>query len=281
MHKIFVFAHYEEAESWIKTFPVQHLLFSLKNIQYLQSKNQEYSFIITGQGFYAMSVALSVFFQKYPTLKDSAVCFNIGIAGSYTLPLYEVFCASKITNYHTQKSFYPDIFYDAPFTELISIEFPASQKIMKQFPSAAFDMEAYSFAHTLKYFVKNHQIHCIKFISDHDGYIHDIDELMNKYHQKTSYILQIIEKIENKLQKYFSSHINHSEWHEEIRRIAHYMRLTHSQTQMLFKLSQFYIQHHSIEELMQILNQTHHIQILSKHQRNQYFQHIINQLSHV
>lgn len=281
MSKLFLFAYPQEAEPFLKHYDAKHL-FHLKNIQYLFSETHNVYFIITGSENSSVSVALSIFFEKYTNLKNNITCFNIGIAGSFQKPLYHIFYASKITNYHNLKSFYPEVFIKSDYAELMSIQFPADKKIMSQYPHHLFDMEGYTFATTAKYFVKNHQIHFIKFISDNDGQIKNSFELLDEYEKQTPSFIDIINTISREIEKFFyrDTHqiINAEEY---INKISDNLSLTYSQKQQLLKSSFFFLRNNPLENLKSVFREFENNTISSKQQRNKYFQSILKTLYNV
>jgi len=278
--KLFVFAHFEEAQPFLNTFPSK-LHFQLKTIQCYHSEENNVYILITGSGFFNISVALSVFFERYAYLKKDILTFNIGIAGSFNKDLYQVFYISKITNYHTLHSFYPDVFIPFPIAELVSIEFPANKKIMAAYPDALFDMEGYAFATASKFFLKNHQIHCIKFVSDNDGCIQDMDELLNRYELSANSMLSMVQQIEKEVQAYFKEEEN---FDEEVQNIvskwSEKLHLTHSQKIQLHKALMYCKQHNKNIDFIHSLN-FGDTKKISKHKRNKYFQNILKQLYYV
>ncbi len=279
--KLFVFAYPEEAQVYLNHFPAKSL-FQLKNIHCLINEKEQVYVLITGSGFENVSVAISVFFERYTHLRENILCFNIGIAGSYGQPLYSVFYASKITNYHTLKSFYPDVFIKTSMAELMSILFPANEKIMKHYPDALFDMEAYAFANTCRYFVKNHQIHCLKFVSDKDGKISDMFQLLEHYDNKSTEILYIVHQIEQQVEQFFKYNNTKIIYDTTIAQtFSQKMRLTFSQQNQLNKAIRYYLHQHSKDSLETIFQSVMHTEIQSKQERNQVFQQILNQLYNV
>ncbi|GIV27201.1 MAG: hypothetical protein KatS3mg027_1015 [Bacteroidia bacterium] len=278
--KLFVFAYSEEAQPFLAIYPSK-TLFQLKNIQCLLNEKENIYTLIAGSGFENVVVALSVFFERFHHLKNNIICFNIGIAGSYGKSLYSIHYASKITNYHTLKSFYPDIFIKTAMSELISISFPADRKIMKQYPEALFDMEAYSYATTCRYFVKNHQIHCIKFVSDNDGKISDMFYLLEQYENKTKDILNLVQQVEQKVEKFFTYKISKNIDTSFLQEFSRKMHLTFSQQNQLNKAIQFYLHQHTNEDIENILNSDLSAEITSKKERNQHFQQLLNKLYNV
>lgn len=279
--KLFVFAYPEEAQVYLNHFPSKPL-FQLKNIQCLINEKEQVYSLITGSGFENVVVAISVFFERCNHLRKNILCFNIGIAGSYGQPLYSVFYASKITNYHTLKSFYPDVFLKTSTAELMSILFPANEEIMKHYSNALFDMEAYAFANTCRYFVKNHQIHCLKFVSDKDGKISDMFQLLEQYENKATEILSIIHLIEQHVEKFFTTNNPSKNFDTTIQQeLSQKLRLTFSQQHQLNKAIQYYLHHYSKDSLETIFQSVMNTEIQSKQERNQVFQQILKQLYNV
>lgn len=275
--KLFVFAHYSEAEPFLKNFSPKHL-FDIKNIQFLQSEKHNIYFLISGMGSIQTSVAISIFFEKFAFLKNNILCFNIGIAGSFNQPLHSIFYASKISNYHHGKIFYPDIFINTRYAELISIEFPADKKIMQPYPQSLFDMEGFAFASALKFFVQNHQIHCIKFISDNDGIIKDTERMMESYYLQSAHIIDWINTISHIHQKYFQKHNEFS----IIEEITQKLSATESQKQQLKKAAMFYIQHSSdINQLKKIIEHSGIDSSKTKPLKNKIFREVLNTLYNV
>ncbi|MEW6773665.1 MAG: hypothetical protein AB1304_06685 [Bacteroidota bacterium] len=277
--KLLVFAYPQEAESFLKFYNTT-FLFHLKHIQYHFSEQNNTYIIICESGSINTSVALSIFFEKFSSLKNNILCFNIGIAGSYTLPLYQIFLASKVTNYHHLKSFYPDIFIKTNYAPLMSIEFPANADIMKLYSQYMFDMEAWTFVNTLKFFVKNHQIHCIKFISDNNGQIEDIYQFMQVYQNKSEEIIHIINQIALEYEKHLTIHSNTNKFF--IQKIISNLPLTQSQQIQLSKALHYALTHQLSEQ--QIRDIIHHYNFKSikhKREKNQIFKNLLNHLYNV
>lgn len=279
--KLIVFAYLEEAQPFIDYYSCVHL-FQLKNIQYLFSEKYNTYIIITGGGFFATSVAISVFFERYNKLNTNIICLNIGIAGSYKLPLYQVFYASKVMNYHNHKCFYPDIFIQTNYAELMSIEFPATKEIMQIYPNYMFDMEAYAFVSAVRYFVSNHFIHCIKFISDHNGLISNMYEMSEAYKHSSQQILALINVI---VEKTFTSSLSKQKEifidEKTITDITKCYHLTYSQQETLRKALKYYLYYHSKQELHTLLQKFLNIEIKYKHERNTVFDKLLNALYNV
>ncbi|GAB4451808.1 MAG: hypothetical protein OHK0036_12640 [Bacteroidia bacterium] len=277
--KLLVFAYPQEAEPFQKFYNTT-FLFHLKHIQYYYSEQNNTYIIVCESGSINTSVALSVFFERFASLKNNILCFNVGIAGSYTLPLFEIFLASKVTNYHHLKSFSPDIFIKTNYAPLMSIEFPANAKIMKSYPEYMFDMEAWAFVSTLKFFVKNHQIHCIKFISDNNGQIDDIFQLLENYQNQTNKIIGLINQISSEYEKY--QHTSSSSKTEFIQQIITNLPLTQSQQVQLSKALQYAMQHHLNEQQIQnIIQQYNFNSTKHKREKNQIFKNLLNHLYNV
>ncbi len=277
--KLLVFAYPQEAEPFLK-FNNPTFLFHLKHIQYYFSEQNNTYIIICESGSINTSVALSIFFEKFSSLKNNILCFNIGIAGSYTLPLYQIFLASKVTNYHHLKSFYPDIFIKTNYAPLMSIEFPANADIMKSYSEYMFDMEAWAFVSTLKFFVKNHQIHCIKFISDNNGQIDDIFQLLENYQNQTEKMIDLINNITSDYQKH--QNISSSSKTEFIQQIITNLPLTQSQQVQLSKALQYAVQHNLNEQQIQnIIQQYNFTSTKHKKEKNQIFKNLLNHLYNV
>jgi hypothetical protein len=277
--KLLVFAYPQEAEFFIRYFNAKHF-YQLKNIQCLFSEKDKIYILITGSGSIAVSVAISSFFERNEELKNSTVCFNIGIAGSYSKPLYEVFYASKITNYHNLKSFYPDIFISAKYSEIMSIEFPANKEIMQEYPDAMFDMESFAFANTAKYYVENHCIHCIKFISDNDGTIKDMFELIQQYENKCNEIINLLNSISVIINKYFQQNKNEN-LSKKIDALCKQLPLTFAQQQQLIKASHYFVQKNSFEKLIQITSKYNFDSVLIKKEKNLLFKNLLKELYNV
>lgn len=281
--RLFVFAYPEESAPYTQYFSPKHL-FQIKNIQCSYSEKYQSYILVAGSGSIHISVALSVFFEKFSHLKNEIVCFNIGIAGSYKKPLHQIFYASKIVNYHNEKTFYPDIFVKHPMAELVSIEFPADKKIMSAYPDAMFDMEGFAFANTLKFFAHNHQIHCIKFISDNDGIIRDIDETMAAYHSKTDEILALTDNITKIIYDFFhtsSEYAENKSYVTEIENIANHLPLTQSQKYQFKKAALFFLKNHHLSDLHKVLSDYSLHAVMSKRERNRAFQSILKTLYNV
>lgn len=278
IYKLFAFAYPQEAQPFIELFSPKHL-FQLKTIQCLYAEKHQIYFLITGSGSINTSVALTAFFERNSGLKDNILCFNIGIAGSRNKQLYTVYLASKISNYHTFQSFYPDIFVKTNYAELITIQFPADKKIMAVYPNAMFDMEGFAYAYTLKFYVQNHQIHCIKFISDNDGSIKNPEELLQVYFCQASTILQIINSITATYTKFFSSkNIIPAELYTFIENLP----FTFSQKIQLKDAALFYLKNnHTISDIYSHFQKYKWNDIKIKKDRNILFEKMIKELYRV
>lgn len=278
MTVLFVFAYYPEALPFIKLYSFK-LIFQLKNIRCWYAGKENMYVLVTGGGSVYTTAAISVFFEKFPSLKKDALCVNIGIAGSFKKPLHQTFYACKISNYHNNKTFYPDVFIKSNMAEVISIEFPANDEIMSAYPDALFDMEAYSFAGTCKLFVENHQIHCFKFVSDNDGVIKDEFEMWQHYEAQSSYILQHIQQIEKTIQSFFQ---NTQDITQELHHIISQLPITQTQKHQLHKAAMFYLSRQSnLNNFNNLLNEHNLSAYKHKSQKNKAFQKLLNILYNV
>jgi hypothetical protein len=272
--KLFVFAHFEEAHPFLNAFPSKSL-FQLKTIQcYFAEENNIY-ILITGQGFFNVSVAISVFFERHPQLKKDILCFNVGIAGSFNKSLYDLFYISKIINYHTLLCFYPDVFIHFPMVELVSIEFPADRTTMSAYPDALFDTEGYAYATACRFFLKNHQIHCIKLVSDNDGCIKDVDELLHHYESTVPSVISVVHQLENEVSSFFKKQNTFEEdIHKIVSKLTETFHLTHSQKEQLHKALIYSKQNNKDLEFIYSFGERK----ISKKERKKHFYQILKRL---
>lgn len=279
MNRVLHFAYFEEAQPFINYYGAERL-FEIKNIQLFFSESHRIYCLISGQGALNTAVATSIFFEKFISDPKKIICFNIGIAGGFNLPLHEIFYITKITNYHHLKSFYPEVYIKSNYAELMSIEFPADENIMMLYPHILFDMEGYAFATSLKYFVQNHQIHCIKFVSDNDGKIADINHLIDIYTKKLKSFIDITDAITNEYEKVCMNKNNHHE--QVLHSYIENMDITFSQKQQLFKALKYALIHNKNISLfindmfVKTLNAT-----VSKHEKKQIINKLISDLYNV
>lgn len=277
--KVFVFATIQEANPLLKQTNFTGVL-QQKNINIYFNENKNTYVIITGIGFISPAVAISIFYKTFVELANNSIVFNVGFAGSYSLPKYSFYLVSKVTNFHTNDSFYPSLLLqpsECNYANLYSIMHVATSDIMKSHKNTLFDMESYAIAKSCQYFIPNHHIHFIKFVSDSTGNFENKSELQENYEKEFANIYLVTDKIYNLINlESTNEKALESDIQKYLDEIQNFMALTKSQTIMLKKaLAYLYNKNLLHDKIKATINYIKSIQPLNKSQRNQAFHKVI------
>ncbi len=157
-----VCAYLKEAKPLIKYFDLKKI-----NDKFSIYENEKISLIISNQGRLNSAIATTYLLS---TRKISNI-INFGIAGSSEFEIGEIFLVNKINN-----KFFPDILISHPFRESEIICF---DEVVESGNYKLVDMESEGFFKAAIKFLKSHQIHLIKIVSDNLVCFRPSDEFMN------------------------------------------------------------------------------------------------------
>lgn len=128
--------------------------------------NQDICLTVTGLGKSAMAAGVA-YSQALLTSVEHPVLVNIGIAGHKRHALGELFLVDKITDFDSQKSYYPPLVFRPPCpTACIQT---VSRPQLDYDVEHLCDMEASAFYETATRFSTGELIHCLKVISDNEA----------------------------------------------------------------------------------------------------------------
>ena len=156
-----VCAYLKEAKSLIKYFDLKKI-----NDKFSIYENEKISLIISNQGRLNSAIATTYLLST----RNISNIINFGIAGSSEFEIGEIFLINKINN-----KFFPDILISHPFRESEIICF---DEVVTGGNYKLVDMESEGFFKAAIKFLKSHQIHLIKVVSDNLVCFRPSDEFM-------------------------------------------------------------------------------------------------------
>ena len=169
-----VCAYLKEAKPLIKYFNLKKI-----NDKFSIYENEKISLIISNQGRLNSAIATTYLLST----RNISNIINFGIAGSSEFEIGEIFLVNKINN-----KFFPDILISHPFRES---EIVCFDEVVESGNYKFVDMESVGFFKAAIKFLKSHQIHLIKIVSDNLVCFQPNDEFMNNL------ITPHLENIEN------------------------------------------------------------------------------------
>ena len=197
-----VCAYLKEAKPLIKYFNLKKI-----NEKFNIYENENISLIISGQGRLNSAIATTYLLSR----RKISNIINFGIAGSSEFKIGEIFLINKIND-----KYFPDILYSHPFRESEIICF---DEVITDGEYKLVDMESEGFFKACVKFLKSHQIHLIKTVSDNlvcfrpsdefmenliNPHLQNIEEFINKLSQNNEIDLSIAEEIAKKYDLSFS-----------------------------------------------------------------------------
>ncbi len=156
-----VCAYLKEAKPLIEYFGLKK-----RNDKFLIYENEKISLIISGQGKLNSAVATTFLLST----REISHIINFGIAGSSEYKIGEIFLVNKIND-----NLFPDILISHPFRESEIICF---DEVVTGGNYKLVDMESEGFFKAAVKFLKSHQIHLIKVVSDNLVCFRPSDEFM-------------------------------------------------------------------------------------------------------
>ena len=156
-----VCAYFKEAKSLIKYFNLKKV-----NDKFSIYENENISLIISGQGKLNSAIATTFLLST----RNISHIINFGIAGSCEYKIGEIFLVNKIND-----KFFPDILISHSFRESEIICF---DEVVTEGDYKLVDMESEGFFLSAIKFLKSHQIHLIKIVSDNLVCFRPSDEFM-------------------------------------------------------------------------------------------------------
>lgn len=212
-------------------------------------------------------------------LQTDVIFTNIGLCGSASKPLYGIYNIVKVTDNTIQKSFYPELTYNAlPLASLITVAMPANAKQLALMPNDLIDMEGYAFCKSASMFVNSAQIQLIKFVSDNGSEHFFNTPWQQHYINATEAILTNVLNYANHIEKLKSEYkfsVNH--W---LAMVQEKLSLTFTQQAQLKDALKFAYNTKGVTFLNEIVSQIP-ADIKQKELKNKWVQNTINKLQHV
>jgi len=177
-----VCAYLKEAKPLIKYFNLKK-----SNDKFQIYENENISLIISDRGSLNSAIATTYLLS----IREINHIINFGIAGSSEYKVGEIFLVNKIN-----ENLFPDILVSHPFRES---EIKCSDKVVTEGNYKLVDMESEGFFKAAIKFLKAHQIHLIKVVSDNLVCFRPSDEFMDEL------IIPHLGKIEEFIKKVSSS----------------------------------------------------------------------------
>ena len=177
-----VCAYLKEAKPLIKYFNLKK-----SNDKFQIYENEKISLIISDRGAINSAIATTYLLST----RNLSNIINFGIAGSSKYRIGEIFLVNKIND-----NLFPDILISHPFRES---EIKCFDKVVTEGNYKLVDMESEGFFKASIKFLKAHQIHLIKIVSDNLVCFRPSDDFMNEL------ITPHLEKIEEFIKKVSSS----------------------------------------------------------------------------
>jgi nucleoside phosphorylase len=158
----FLTAMYYEAEPIISYYKMKKVM-EAKKFQVFKAIDK--LLIISGVGSLKASVAVTYILNSF-NYKEDDIFINIGICGAVNENLCEgqVIMCNKVLDSYANKTLYPDMLLKHPFSEGTLHSFPKA--VMEKVEGDIVDMEGAFFFQTAVMFLKPHNIHIIKIVSD-------------------------------------------------------------------------------------------------------------------
>ena len=197
-----VCSYLKEAKPLIKYFNLKKI-----NDKFSIYENEKISLIISGQGRLNSAIATTYLLS---TRKITNI-INFGIAGSSFYKIGEIFLINKIND-----KYFPDILVSHPFKES---EISCFDEVVTEGEYKLVDMESVGFFKAAIKFLKSHQIHLIKTVSDNlvcfrpsdefmdnliNPHLKNIEEFINKLPKVNKIDLNIVEELAKKYGLSFS-----------------------------------------------------------------------------
>ena len=157
-----VCAYLKEAKPLIKYFNLKKL-----NDKFSIYENENISLIISGQGEINSAIATTYLLS----IRNISNIINFGIAGSSIYKIGDIFLVNKIND-----KYFPDILVSHKFRESEIICF---NEVVTEGEYKLVDMESEGFFKAAIKFLKAHQIHLIKIVSDNLVCFRPSDEFMD------------------------------------------------------------------------------------------------------
>lgn len=265
------FALYPEAKNIIEYLNAK-LIKRLKNIQLFKADN--IYIIVSGSGYINTCNALSWVHIEEKALIQNAICINMGLAASLNIPLYTWNYAGELIDFETQKKFYPDIVIKQKTNSVISVQKAVTTELTSIYSDKIFDMEAFAFAKSCKFYQPLHHIHVYKFISD-KGDLKLEPELVFK-HYSESVVNKFIE-IKNEFSNLFYSFKldSNKDVEDIIKNVRNTLKLTVYQTRQIESAIYYYLSFYTVDDLNTLLKLP---KFKHKSEKNIFFQNLLHQL---
>ena len=200
-----VCAYLKEAKPLIKYFNLKKV-----NDKFNIYENENISLIVSGQGEINSAIATTYLLS----IRNISNIINFGIAGSSKYKIGDIFLVNKIND-----KYFPDILVSHKFRESEIICF---NEVVTEGEYKLVDMESEGFFKAAIKFLKAHQIHLIKIVSDNlvcfrpsdefmdnliTPHLKNIEEFINSLQEPREIDLNIVEKLSKKYDLSFSQKI--------------------------------------------------------------------------
>lgn len=234
--------------------------------------NDDMKLIITGVGKINSAIGTAHLLSHRCTLEDDCVV-NIGICGSPTADLGEIYIINKIKDHETGKDFYPDMLVMHPFKEASIETFSYPVISGNQLQEDLCDMESSGFFQSASKYLDVHRIALIKVVSDRL----ESTQLTKKFiegllKEKMSDIDRFLSLFKNII---IDEPLLSDEEVRKINDICSNMRLTETQRSQLFKTCMQYKARTG--KRIDFLEKYMGLKVMTKGERNEYFRLLLKE----
>lgn len=271
----FLTALYYEAESIISQYKMKKVMEAAK---FQAFKGQDEVLVISGIGA-LKSVVAATYLLDFFKYKENDIFINIGVCGGNREGCAEgdVFLCNKLIDSYNNKTFYPDILFKHPFKEgtLESFSETADSETVKNIKFDVADQEGTFVYEAVSMFLKPHNIHIIKIVSDILNPEEVTPEKIKKLMEgNLPQIYSWVEKREN-IEAEEEEVINKEE-KGILMLLSENLHLTSAMNRELFKLSKQYKVRNG--KFMDIINEYTEIKCQAKNEGKRIFGQIKNRL---
>lgn len=247
MKTLLLFAHWEEARHVIRHFDAHS---TESPTFYKRFSCASCDILVTGMGVFNMQAAVVHYFSDKA---DIDCVINVGLAGSAAKSLHTWYVVSSV-HCNPFKPFYTDpVFSKLPYAPLHTVHRPANDTEMKNQPDSLFDMEGYGFISGARRFLQNHQIHLLKFVSDHDGKPESVKNSLKAYNES---VVNAIETTISEIQRTLQTAAHHHSYidlENAVKDFSNRQRLSFTQTRQLLEHCMYLVNKDQKEKVDSVL----------------------------
>lgn len=262
-----VTALYNEAKPLIEWYNLKR---DMSDAVFQVFSNNDINLIITGVGKINSAIGTAHLLSTKPVSKEDSIV-NIGICGSLTGNLGEIYIINKVKDHETGKDFYPDVLLKHPFCEasIETFSYPLTDR--SQLLEDLCDMEGSGFFQAASKYLDVHRICIIKIVSDRlDTKLIDKRFIEKLIKEKMPLIDSFLLSFKDTL---ISDHILSEKETQEINEICSNMRLTESQRLELIKMCMQYKSRTRKE--LDFLGEYKGLKVMTKDERSRYFRSLL------